>query len=413
MKSAFVMILLTLVFAGRVAAGEWHVSPAGADTNAGTAASPFKTIQKAIDSAMPGDIVRLGDGVYLQNAITKRNGQPGAPITITGARTAVVKGSGGSRIFEINHDYIVLSGFTLDGKWGSGTSTADYRDKTLYIIGKDPREGVTGVRITGMKITNAAGECVRLRYFSTNNEIDNNEIGPCGVDDFQFNGGGKNGEGIYVGTAPEQRGMNGAPTADPDISKNNRIHSNTIDTQGGECVDVKEDATENIVENNICRGSKDPDSAGLDSRGNNNVFRGNTVEGSVGAGVRVGGDTRLYGIDNTITGNTLINNRVGGIKFMAHPQRLVCGNIMSGNVGGNSVGTYKANYTPTDPCPDITSPPTQTPVPTVIATATPPPSETPAPSITGGPACREGDANHDGKITLADFEAWRRIFKSL
>ncbi|MBI1863419.1 DUF1565 domain-containing protein [Candidatus Microgenomates bacterium] len=380
-----------MFFTTTVSAADYYVNPAGADTNPGSTVAPFKNIQKAVDLAMPGDTVHLQDGIYLQDVISKRNGQSTLPITITGSKSAFVLGAGAARIVEINHDYIVLDGFTIDGNWGADTNSASaYRDKLIYIIGKDVREGVTGLKLQNMTIQNAGGECVRLRYFSHDNEIAHNIISTCGIVDFRFNGGGKNGEGIYVGTAPEQRGQNGAPTTDPDITQNNWIHDNIINTQGNECVDIKEDATKNIVERNDCTGQKDPESGGFDSRGNANVFRNNKVSASVGAGVRLGGDTALYGINNDVYNNEITNSQTGGIKFQGQPQGIICGNIMSGNVGGDAVGTYKAQFNPTAPC-----------------TTSPVPSDTPV--ITGA-ACRLGDANHDGNISLADYSVWRQIF---
>src|SRR5947209_12144441 len=42
----------------------YTVSPAGADTNPGTAGLPFLTIQHAADVVAPGDTVIVEDGVY-------------------------------------------------------------------------------------------------------------------------------------------------------------------------------------------------------------------------------------------------------------------------------------------------------------------------------------------------------------
>jgi Right handed beta helix region/Pel9A-like, right handed beta helix region len=42
----------------------YHVSPTGSDSNPGSEARPFRTIQKAADSVKPGDTVLVGDGVY-------------------------------------------------------------------------------------------------------------------------------------------------------------------------------------------------------------------------------------------------------------------------------------------------------------------------------------------------------------
>ncbi|HVF69797.1 MAG TPA: right-handed parallel beta-helix repeat-containing protein [Xanthomonadales bacterium] len=358
--------------------GGLYVSPSGSDTNSGTSTgAPFKTIQKALDVVQPGTTINLAAGTYLQDAITKRDASSSAPIIITGPAGAIVKGAGASRIFEINHDYYNLSGFTIDGLHGSSGSITGYRDKLIYVMSKVARNGVTGLKITNMAIKNAGGECIRLRYFAAGNEIANNNITTCGVKDFKFSNGGKNGEGIYIGTAPEQWGTNGAPTSDPDVSRDNLIHDNTFDTQGNECVDIKEASTANIIERNTCTGQKDPESGGFDSRGNGNVFRDNTTYGNLGAGIRLGGDTASDGINNDIYGNTIRDNQKGGIKFSRSPQGKICGNTMSNNTGGNSVGTYASQFNPTAACPGGGTP---SPSPTRIPTSTPTPTPTPTPT---------------------------------
>lgn len=337
-------------------ATEYYVSPVGNDTNNGLASTtPFQTIQVAVNSAVAGDTIVLGDGVYLQDIKTIGHGSSSGPITITGSAAAIVQGSGATtRLIEINHDYITLNGFTVDGLVGNGSQLADYRGKLIYAIGTAPLDGVVGVKITNMTLKNAGDECVRFRYFAQNNEIANNTITNCGVHDFRFNAGGKNGEGIYIGTAPEQWGLNGAPTADPDQSNNNWVHHNIINTQGAECVDVKEAATGNIVENNDCTGVADKDTGALDSRGNGNIFRYNNVHHNTSAGIRLGGDTSAWGINNDIYENTINDNAAGGIKFMNTPQGKVCGNTMFNNTGGDSVGTYKDSFNPTRLCSAVT-----------------------------------------------------------
>ena len=160
-----------------------------------------------------------------------------------------------------------------------------------------------------------------------------------------------NGEGIYIGTAPEQRSDGKNPTSDPDESSSNWIHDNIFDTQGNECVDIKEGSSGNIVENNKCTGQKDAESGGLDARGSNNIFRFNEVYANVGAGVRLGGDASQDGIDNDVYQNTIKDNKNGGIKFQRKPQGKICGNTMSGNTSGNAVGTFASSFTPTKACP--------------------------------------------------------------
>ena len=328
-----------------------YVSPQGNDDQTGdTEDRALKTIQKAVDIAQPGESVYLLPGVYRQDVISKRSGFIDRPITIKGTKEAIVKGGGKARIFEINHDYISLEEFTIDGLHGDASSVKGYRDKLIYVIGKTARKGVTGLKIISMSIKNAGGECVRLRYFAQKNEIANNTIGSCGAFDFKFNDGGKNGEGIYIGTAPEQLSDGRNPTKDRDESNSNWIHHNTINTQGNECVDIKEASFGNIVEYNNCSGQKDPESGGLDSRGDKNVFRYNQISGSVGAGIRLGGDKEKDGINNEVYGNIITNKAAGGIKIQRSPQGKICDNKMEGNSGGDSVGTYGEEFNPTESC---------------------------------------------------------------
>ena len=339
-----------LAFSNPVLAADLFVSSSGSDSNAGTSNSPLRTVQKGIDKARPGDKILLAPGTYKQDFITKTNGTRDKPITITGSDKAIVIGAGRSRIAEVNHNYITLNGFTIDGLHGSSGSASGYRDKLIYAQGKGYRSGVVGLKVLNMRLTNAAGECVRLRYFAQNNEIAFNKILNCGVEDFKFDGGGKNGEGVYVGTAPEQLNDGKNPTTDRDDSRNNWIHHNIIDTQGNECVDIKEGASLTIVENNYCTGQLDPNSGGLEARGNSNIFRYNQVFGNRGAGVRLGGDTSSDGSDNDVYGNNIYDNASGGIKFQAKFQGQICENVMKNNVGGNAVGTFGSLFSPSVDC---------------------------------------------------------------
>lgn len=345
-----ILVLFTISFAGGKTA--YYVDPGGDDSNDGLSANrPFQTIQKAVDLAQPGDSIKLSAGIYLQDILSKKDGLPGTPIVITGPREAVVGGGGGLRIIEVRHSYISLKGFTVDGKSGTGTSASDFRDKLIYVLGREPKKGAQGVKITGMRIQNAGGECIRLRYFAQNNEISDNTIQNCGLYDFRFNNGGKNGEGIYIGTAPEQRNDGRNPTDDPDQSNNNLIRNNIINTNGNECVDIKEGSSGNIIENNSCTGQQDPLSGGLDSRGNGNIFRSNNIFDNKGAGIRLGGDHKGDGTDNDVYGNIIRSNASGGIKFEKIPQRKICGNIMSENNGGETVGSYGEKFKPSEICP--------------------------------------------------------------
>jgi hypothetical protein len=319
-----------------------YVSPSGSDSNSGsTPDRPFQTIQHAIDLAQPGDTVNLAAGVYLQDVISKRAGTASAPIIIKGPADAIIKGGGGARIFQINHDNLTLDGFTIDGLWGSADTIEGFREKLLYVVGSAPNDGVSGLKVLRMTFKNAGGECLRLRYFAQHNEVGFSRFERCGVHDFKFHAGKRNGEAIYIGTAPEQRGNGENPSAAPDQSSANWIHNNSFNTQGNECVDIKEASAANVVEHNTCTGQQDPKSGGFDARGGGNIFRYNESFGNVGAGIRLGGDGAADGINNQVYGNSFHDNQAGGIKLVRRPQQL-CGNNFANNRAGNLVGSKRA-----------------------------------------------------------------------
>lgn len=311
----------------------YFVSGTGNDNSNGTTIkSPFLTIDKAISFAQGGDIIYLADGDYYQTISSVKSGTKDSPIVIRGSRKAIIRGvKTAARIIEIKHSFMVLDGFTVDGMDGSGTSKEDFRLKLIYVIGAESKKGVEGLKINNMLVQNSGGECIRLRYFARNNEISNSTIKNCGIHDFKFPSRKKNGEGIYIGTAPEQRSDGKNPTADIDESNNNYIYGNSIETHGNECVDIKEGSSDNLVENNVCQFQSDPESGGFDARGSGNTFRYNTSKNNIGAGIRLGGDTKTDGINNNVYGNLLTDNRGVAIKMVRSPQGKICGNTVLNN----------------------------------------------------------------------------------
>jgi Right handed beta helix region len=58
----------------------WFVSPTGLDTNPGTIAAPFRTIQHGADAAGPGDTVYIRGGVYHESVVVHNSGTSAARI---------------------------------------------------------------------------------------------------------------------------------------------------------------------------------------------------------------------------------------------------------------------------------------------------------------------------------------------
>ncbi|MGD9749571.1 MAG: nitrous oxide reductase family maturation protein NosD [Acidimicrobiia bacterium] len=289
-----------------VAAG----APAGGD---GTSAAPFAGVQAALEAAGPGDTVLVAPGRYPGRIVSVRAGTPDAPIRLVGTGGAHLFADGAGRLLTIRHDHLVVEGFEL--------STAN-----IAVV----LEGADGVRLDRNWIHGTRSECVRLRAGASANVVVHNVIRECGL---AFDGA--NGEAIYVGTAPEKLHENAGPdgsAAGPDHSDGNLLWGNDI-VVWGECVDIKEDADDNQVIENWCRGGSYASGAGLSSRGHRTVFVNNWSTDHLGSGLQLAGDRPGDGSGSVVTGNVLTGNAQYGLKIVqgATPQQRLCGNVLAGN----------------------------------------------------------------------------------
>jgi hypothetical protein len=97
-------------------AATYYVAKTGSNSNPGTQAQPFLTVQKGVDTAHAGDIVMVGAGTYAENVRTADNaGSSGSPIIINGQNVATVAS------FSWETPYIQIINFTIKGGtnlWG-------------------------------------------------------------------------------------------------------------------------------------------------------------------------------------------------------------------------------------------------------------------------------------------------------
>ncbi|GAA5137987.1 DUF1565 domain-containing protein [Pseudonocardia adelaidensis] len=340
-----------------VAAGpQFYVDPAGNDSNDGSAGAPFQTIQAALDEAQPGTTINLAPGEYHEQLATQRDGAPGAPITIKGPETGQDRSGryqatlyGTDRVVSVDHSYYVFEGFTIDGQEklkgrqfpeNLSAITAfkqsvakDVEDGRLVYIGaSDASRDITGIEIRNMFLNGAGGECIRLRNNAHDNVIADSVIQYCGLFGKKSGDGGRfefhNGEGVYIGTSPKSDGQ---PMAENDTSSGNRVTGNIIRTFGSECFNVKENAHDNVFENNQCSGnveSTEFDGSNIELRGHDNIVRNNTISGSEGVGIKIKSDGEEYDKGgNVVEGNQISD--VAGEAFQVESdaqQGQMCGN---------------------------------------------------------------------------------------
>lgn len=101
--------ILAFILSFNLSAATLHVSKTGADTNPGTEASPFLSVNRGMAMAQPGDTVTVGPGHYPEFVLTARDGTAGARITLNGSGAASV-----NRV-RLLHSYVTVSGLTING----------------------------------------------------------------------------------------------------------------------------------------------------------------------------------------------------------------------------------------------------------------------------------------------------------
>jgi len=115
------MACTLLAFPAFAGATEYFVSPSGDDGNAGTLASPWKTIGKGASTAVAGDTVFVRDGVFVERVTLSQSGTSGARIVLRNypGEQPVLDGTGLSvggetaMIDVAGQDYVTVDGFEI------------------------------------------------------------------------------------------------------------------------------------------------------------------------------------------------------------------------------------------------------------------------------------------------------------
>ena len=195
---------------------------------------------------------------------------------------------------------------------------------------------------------------MRLRNNAHDNTITNSVIQYCGLygrsgekeDRAEFH----NGEGVYIGTSPKSDEQ---PLSENDTSSHNVVMHNVIRTFGSECFNVKENAHDNVFEDNVCSSNAESlefEGSNVELRGYANVVRDNQIADSAGYNIKIQSDGDEYDKG----GNAVENNRLTGaagevfkIKSSAEQGR-ICGNQVASGRLFNSDGESPTGAT--SPC---------------------------------------------------------------
>ncbi len=330
------------------------VAPAGNDESPGTETKPLRSLQKALDVAQPGGVIRLAPGVY-EPSQTRRSGLADAPIVITGMEVGRDAGTrfrtvirGPRVVLQINHSHYRVQGLTIDGQPGIDhdrfpsdlSQSKSFKDsvkelasnsKLVYVGYAPDSRNVTGVVLDNLFLHGAGGECVRMRNNAFGNVISNSVIQWCGVyasgDDvarYRYH----NGEGVYIGTSPKSATQ---PMYANDTSHDNVVRDSSIRTFGSECFQVKENAHHNLMQRVDCSANEEPlafQGSNVELRGDHNTVEDSSLSGSLGVNLKIASDEPKYDKGgNAILRNRLLDAAGAHILFRsAQPMGTACSN---------------------------------------------------------------------------------------
>ncbi len=223
-----------------------QANPVASDTNAGTAAMPFKTIQRAANIAVAGDTVIVKAGIYHETVTAPRSGTAGNLITFKASdgESVVINGDGVRQWgFSLNgRNFIRVQGFELTGLTGHpmfvGWSSAG--GTGIEIIGNSIHDNPTVLYGAGVYMNSPTAQQLLIE----GNHIYNNAGDGIGIPSarsftLRANTIHDNGVDGFKGGASELA-----------IIEGNTIHSMTSGVNHGDCMQLMGMIGTTIVRNN-------------------------------------------------------------------------------------------------------------------------------------------------------------------
>lgn len=117
----------------------FYVSVSGSDSNPGTLASPWRTVQKAVNTLGAGQVAYVRAGTYSENLLITRSGSATAPITVQnypGERPVLRPAGGSTNNYPVeiySAAYFRLRGFVIEGASGPSTANVYFEGRTHHV----------------------------------------------------------------------------------------------------------------------------------------------------------------------------------------------------------------------------------------------------------------------------------------
>ena len=310
----------------------YYVSTTGNDSNDGTLASPFKTIQKALDVVSPGCTIYVKAGTYSTGTIwlDNKHGSAGNIIKIRNydSDIAIIDGSnlsGDKDLFYLeNTSYITIEGLILENNQQNNASGFNIQGNCQNISIKNCE--IRNVNFssdsgdTGSSNKNAYPLIVYANQATANSDIiiTGNKIHDCRT------------------SWSEGLAING--NVDGFEISNNSVYNITnigIDAIGYEGTAPSDDYARNgVIKNNIVHDCPSPyaDAGGIYVDGGRDIIIENNIAYNNQYGIEIGNEHSGTTTQNiTVRNNLFYDNTLVGIKIGGYN-----GNVSNCSVTGNS-----------------------------------------------------------------------------
>jgi hypothetical protein len=270
-----------------------YVAPNGVDTNPGTEAAPFRSIERAGQAAFPDTTVHVAPGTYMGGIKTLANGTPKARVYYLstqrwGAKIVPPLNSSSPNAWDNRGNYVDIVGFDVDGtiyqggtKWlngiYSGGSYDSIRNNHVHHI----------ATLDSCTSAEGAGISIESYYHGIKSEVIGNnvhDIGPAGcraIQGININTPGKVANNIVYRVA--FAGIHLWHDATNVIITNNTVsasHSGIV-VGGGDNYYTTGPNDQTHVSNNIVYDNKNGISE-LGATGKNNTYHNNLVSENAG-----------------------------------------------------------------------------------------------------------------------------------
>lgn len=329
-NSVLIALALSLLLPARTAraAGKtYYVATNGKDSNAGTQAAPWRTIQKAANVAAAGDTVYVRGGTYHEKVIVKNSGAAGNYITFSSypGETAVVD------VRDIKMENYHEGGFTVNQK--------------SYVQ-------IVGFRIVNSNSTDNGGfgiVCVQSDHCNVKNNQTYNTY-RSGIMIRSSSNVIVEGNDVELANHDGNQEMLAISGSEFVTVLNNRVHDGGSGAQGGEGISVYYGSRDVLVKGNeVFRGPR----VGIyvdayQGNGYNITIDGNFVHENQRSGISIEAEKRGYGLNNIVVVNNIVyKNATSGILlgnwgYGALNNIFIVNNtvVQNGSEGGGGIGLW-------------------------------------------------------------------------